>query len=315
MQLNELKSFLAVVRTRSFSLAAQQMHITQPAMSKRIQALEQPLGSRLFDRIGKQVHLTEAGQLLVAKAEAMLSLGSDIERDIANLSLTVSGRLKIATSHHIGLHRLEPVLRSYNLQYPNVELDIQFEDSEVAANMVRAGEIELAVATLNPAHLAQSQTRAATGGLAQELLATPIWHDPLVFVCAPDSQAFDDAPVGLTALAQSPCILPGLGTYTGRLVVDRFSAAGLPLNPRMSTNYLETIRMLVSVGLGWSVLPQTMVAGMRVLDVQCQPIARTLGYMTHRARSLSNSAIAFLAVLDDYCSSPSEVGAEKSQTE
>ena len=288
MHLDELESFIQVARLRSFSAAAQQLHISQPAMSKRIQSLESHLGVSLFDRLGKRVRLTPAGELLVGKANAILDLSRDMERDVGNLAQTVSGRLSMATSHHIGLHRLSPVLQRFTQQYPEVELDIQFEDSEVAHKLVRAGDIELAVVTLNPA-----------GEQEQPDLETKtIWQDPLCFVNAKPLPEL----TSLGQLASLPCILPGPNTFTGRIVTERFASEGLVLNPALSTNYLETISMLVSVGVGWSVLPQTMTSELQQLTPQCAPITRTLGCVTHSKRTLSNSASAFLQVLSDYAS-------------
>ena len=286
MHLDELESFIQVARLRSFSVAAQQLHISQPAMSKRIQSLESHLGVSLFDRLGKRVRLTPAGELLVGKANAILDLSRDMERDVGNLAQTVNGRLSMATSHHIGLHRLSPVLQRFTQQYPEVELDIQFEDSEVAHKLVRAGDIELAVVTLNPA-----------GEQEQPDLETKtIWQDPLCFVNAKPLPGV----TSLGQLASLPCILPGPNTFTGRIVTERFASEGLVLNPALSTNYLETISMLVRVGVGWSVLPQTMTSELQHLTPQCAPITRTLGCVTHSKRTLSNSASTFLQVLSDY---------------
>ena len=105
----------------------------------------------------------------------------------------------------------------------------------------------------------------------------------------------------LEQLAALPCILPGPNTFTGRIVTQRFATEGLSLQPALSTNYLETISMLVSVGVGWSVLPKTM-AGSQPVESRCAPITRTLGSVIHAKRTLSNSAKAFLAVLEDYAS-------------
>ena len=288
MHLDELESFIQVARLGSFSAAAQQLHISQPAMSKRIQSLEHHLGVTLFDRLGKRVRLTPAGELLVVKATAMLDLSKDMERDVGNLAQTVSGRLSMATSHHIGLHRLAPVLQRFTQDYPEVELDIQFEDSEVAHNLVRAGDIELAVVTLNPA-----------GEIEQPDLKTEtVWEDPLCFVNAKPLPEV----TSLNQLATLPCILPGPNTFTGRIVTERFASQGLVLNPALSTNYLETISMLVSVGVGWSVLPLTMTSELHQLNPNCAPINRTLGWVTHAKRTQSNNANAFLQVLRSYAS-------------
>ena len=106
MQLVELRTFLAVAEEKSFSAAAQRLFITQPAISKRIQSLENHLGTPLFDRIGKRVYLTEAGSLLIERAETMLRLAKDTEKEIFNLNDTISGRLN---SGDIPPYRLTPV--------------------------------------------------------------------------------------------------------------------------------------------------------------------------------------------------------------
>ncbi len=283
MNFQDLRTFLTIAETASFSQAAELLHVTQPAISKRVQALEADLDVTLFDRVGKKIQLTQAGELLIPQARQMLALAADTEKQMRNLSQSITGALHLATSHHIGLHRLAPVLREFVTRYPDVQLNIQFEDSEVAHDMVRQGEIELAVVTLNPA-----------GDATLDYAST--WHDPLQFVAA--------APVTteltLTDLADLPCVLPGTGTYTGRIVLERFTASGLTLTPTMSTNYLETISMLVSVGLGWSVLPDSMVGNLVRLDVACDAMARDLGCVTNPRRSRSNAASAFLEVVDAF---------------
>lgn len=277
----ELETFLAVAKLSSVSAAANRLHLTQPAVSKRIQSLEQTLGTRLFDRSGKQLHLTEAGKVFGVQAEQVLSLWADTERKLHSLTEEVAGSLAIATSHHIGLHRLAPVLQKFIERYPQVHLNLTFEDSEIAHSRVRHGEVELAVATLDPKG-------------ASDLEIHPIWDDPLVFV-----NHAGGAP-SLLELASQPCVLPGTGTYTGRIVLERFAKAGIRLEPTMSTNYLETLSMLVSVGLGWSVLPLSMAGELEVLAVPEEPMHRTLGALVNPHRTMSNASKAFLDVLASY---------------
>jgi DNA-binding transcriptional LysR family regulator len=285
MHWNELRAFLAVAETGSFSRAAEQLHLTQPAVSKRIQSLENGLDVKLFDRVGKRVHLTEAGSLLRPRARNLLSEVADTEVVLRNLHRRIDGRLAVATSHHVGLHRLAPVLKAFTQRHPVVELDIQFVDSEAAHELVRSGTAELAVVTLAPTP-------------DPLLICEPLWADPLRFVAAVDHELRGRQRITLQQLAAYPAILPGLGTYTGRIVAERFTRAGLALRTAMATNYLETIGMLVGIGLGWSVLPTTMVQPpLTLLDVDCEFLGRVLGAITNRARTLSNPATAFLEVL------------------
>jgi DNA-binding transcriptional LysR family regulator len=294
MEWHELKAFLAVTDAGSFSRAAEQLHLTQPAVSKRIQSLETSLATRLFDRVGRRIFLTDAGKTLEPRARQLLAEVDDTEKLLKNLDRRVDGRLSVATSHHVGLHRLAPVLQRFSRAHPEVQLDIEFVDSEAAHTLVRNAETELAVVTLDP------------DGPA-ELAYRPLWTDVLVFIASADHPLAHPlthgahAPVTLAELGDAPVILPGMGTYTGRIVAQRFATAAVPLNSSMSTNYLETIGMLVGIGLGWSVLPRTMVVSpLTELIVATAPIERLLGAVTNPKRTLSNAAGAFLEVLDEF---------------
>ncbi len=286
MDLANLNAFIAIAETGSFSEAAERLHLTQPAVSKRIAALEQQLRVRLFDRLGREVKLTEAGRALLPRAYRILSVLEDTRRALNNLDGDVSGRLTLATSHHIGLHRLPPLLRAFTRAHPQVTLDIHFLDSEVAYEEVLHGRAELAVITLAP------QT-------ALPVRAVKVWEDPLDFVAAPEHPLVRNGTVNLTDVAQHPAVFPGGTTFTQRIVQRLFEGQGLTPNIAMSTNYMETIKMMVSIGIAWSVLPRTM------LDDQVKPLtlpgirlSRQLGYILHTERTLSNAAQAFIALLD-----------------
>ncbi|MFU8816877.1 MAG: LysR family transcriptional regulator [Pseudomonadales bacterium] len=292
MNLHDLEAFRAVADCSSFSKAAEQLHLTQPAVSKRIQALEARLQCRLFDRVGKRIYLTAAGEVLRPRADALLRALQDAERELQDLDRRVAGVLGLATSHHVGLHRLAPALRTFTRQYPDVQLDIRFEDSEDAHELVRRAATEIAVVTLNPKGDA-------------DLDCCPLWDDPLVFVAAAGDDLTRRGRLSLSALAESRPVLPGLTTYTGRIVVEAFARAGLVLRPNLATNYLETIAMLVSIGLGWSLLPRSMIRPpLTILDTEAPPLRRTLGYVTNPGRTPSNAARAFQQILLSYADEP-----------
>ncbi|MHA6494484.1 LysR family transcriptional regulator [Pseudomonas borbori] len=288
MDLATLNAFIAIAELGSFSDAAERLHLTQPAVSKRIASLEQQLNVRLFDRLGREVSLTEAGRALLPRAYQILNVLDDTRRALTNLNGEISGRLTLATSHHIGLHRLPPLLRAFTRAHPQVALDIQFLDSEVAYEEVLHGRAELAVITLAP------DTR-------EPVHAVPVWDDPLDFVAAPEHPLARNDRVNLSEVALHPAVFPGGNTFTHHIVRRLFEAQGLTPNIAMSTNYLETIKMMVSIGLAWSVLPRTMldeqVARLPIPGIQ---LSRQLGYISHTERTLSNAARAFMQLLDGH---------------
>src|SRR5690606_30278987 len=142
-----LQAFLAIAETGSFSLAAQRLHLTQPAVSKRIAILEEQLNTSLFDRIGRQVSLTQAGLLLLPTARTILQEVAAAQRAIADLNGYVSGQMSSATAHRIGWHRLPPYLRDLSRSLPEAILVLRFLDSEEVFHSLLQGRFALAVDT------------------------------------------------------------------------------------------------------------------------------------------------------------------------
>ncbi len=281
-----LEAFIAVAESGSFSVAAERIHVTQPAVSKRIAQLEDILECRLFDRIARSVTLTEAGEALMPRAHQILQAIADTRQAIHDLSGEISGRLRLAISHHIGLHRLPPSLKQFAQQHPSVTIDVDFMDSEKAYEGILHGHFEVAVITLAPQPHPKIEARI-------------IWPDPLVFMVADDHPLTKEQRPSLQTLCNHPAILPGLGTYTGRMARAVFEEQRVPLPATMATNYLETIKMMVSIGLGWSLLPESMLeSGLQAIDIPDVHIERQLGYIHHREKSLSNAARAFIQLLD-----------------
>jgi len=279
MDIPNLQTFIAIAEYGSFSEASEHLYLTQPAISKRIAVLETELDTRLFDRVGRHVQLTEAGRALLPRAQKILLEIEDSRRAIQNLSNSVGGILRFATSHHIGLHRLPPVLRQYSKAFPDVELDIQFMDSEEACRAVEHGDLEMAIVTLPLS--------------PQELLNTQhIWTDKLRVAVAAAHPMASGRKINLTELANHKAILPARGTFTREIIEHAFADKKLELDISLASNYLETIKMMVSVGIGWSILPEQMKSrDLKFISVAGLNLQRKLGIVTHKKRTLSNAAV------------------------
>ena len=285
MDISALQAFLAVAESGSFSRAAERIYLTQPAISKRIAALEREIDARLFDRIGRGIHLTPAGEALLTRARNVLKELDDVKRGITNLSGSISGELLLATSHHIGLHRLPGLLKRFHETYTQVRLNLQFMDSEKACQGVARGDLELAVVTLPPK-------------AAAPLKAEKIWDDPLDIVVSPGHPLARELHVTMSRLLDYPAILPGPGTYTREIILNAFGRLRDRIQVGMATNYLEVLKMLAAIGLGWSALPRTMIdEGLNVVQIEKVGIRRELGIVTHEKRTLSNAGQAMIRII------------------
>lgn len=285
MDIQDLSAFIAVAETGSFSQAADRLHLTQPAVSKRIAGLEDRLGQLLFDRVMRRISLTDAGRTLLPYARQTLQSLEDGRRALSRLNEHVAGRLSIGTSHHVGLHRLPPVLRAFTLNYPDVDLDMHFMDSEVACDDVVHGKLELGIVTL------PSQS---IPNLGQQV----IWPDPLAVVVAPEHPLSRLSSISLTELASHQAVLPDEATYTHRIIRAALTREGIAPRVRLASNYLETLKMLVAIGLGWSVLPESMVdESLRIIEVPGLKLHRDLGVVWHIGRTRSAAAAALVKEL------------------
>lgn len=285
MQTEAIEAFVTVCDLGSSQAAAEQLNISQPAISKRLANLETRLGHRLFDRIGRRLSLTEAGTAYLPHARELLAVLGDGRRTLDNLGETVAGRLRLGLSHHVGLHRMPPVLQTFVATYPAVEMDIAFTDSETACQAVAKGERELAIVTLpEPAHPVLEQH--------------VVWDDPMGVFVAPSHPLADKAPADIASLQNHAALLPPVESTTYTLIEAELARFGVTIAPRMTSHYLETLRMLTGVGIGWTVLPLAMQHhDLKKIDFLRLRINRQLGVVRHPKRSLSNAARSLFRLL------------------
>jgi DNA-binding transcriptional LysR family regulator len=160
-------------------------------------------------------------------------------------------------------------------------------DSEQACNAVESGDLELAIVTLPSAVPASLQVE-------------PIWTDRLHVVIEKDHPLNSGRKIPLEELVTFPCVLPSSSTYTHSILKEAIAGRELELNVSMTTNYLETLKMLVKTGFGWSLIPHTMVdQDVAVIETDLH-LQRELGTVIHRQRTLSNAASEITRTLRAY---------------
>jgi DNA-binding transcriptional LysR family regulator len=276
----QILAFLSVAETGSFSAAAQQLHLTQPAVSKRVALLESQVGAALFERLARQVVLTEFGAQFLPAAQQVRQAMDDLAAVTLDSSRPLSGRLAIALSHYVGLHLLPSVLETFSRRYPDVVLDLRFMDSEAAIGAVAQGSVRLAYGTLG--HSAPST-----------LDTTPLWQEKLVPLVALRHAEQHT----LHELAQHlPVIAPAAHTSTRQAIDIWLNAQQITPLAVIEVNQLDSIALLVGTGIGWGVLPETLQNSdlARLPDTMLAPPERQLGLITQKNRPTHRLAQAFM---------------------
>jgi DNA-binding transcriptional LysR family regulator len=242
MDLRQLESFREVVREGSFTGAARNLHMTQPAVSLHIKALEQGLGTKLLHRGNRGVRVTAAGAELLDAAERVLATLEDVRRRIAELAAPDHGTLLLACGDTVALHLLPPVLTAFGRAFPKAEVRIANHGSTEIIELVMRREADLGLVT-RPAHLDEA-LQARTLHVEQLRLALPRRHPQA------DAKEIDWA-----ALQDAPAVLLARRTETRGLIDRGLQKLGLGLQVVMESGNLEVVKAYVRSGMGISILP------------------------------------------------------------
>lgn len=245
MELRQLETFAKVAEMQSFTRASEALSLTQPAVTRQIAALEQELHTRLFERMGRRVLLTAAGDALRSYAVEMLRLSREAARVVADVTTGMSGRLAVGASSTAATYILPPLLRLFREAYPGVELSVHTGISAQVAEMVLSNTVDAGVVTWV--------------GDESELTVIPLADFATGIVVYPDHpltcRADPGSPVYAAELGGSPLIMMEEGTNL-RTYVDRLlSAAGVQEQVTMELDNVEAIKKMIEARLGISLLP------------------------------------------------------------
>jgi DNA-binding transcriptional LysR family regulator len=290
MDFYQLLYFQKAAETRNISRAAEELLITQPAVSKQIRSLEEELGAKLFDRIGKKIFLTKTGEVFSAHAAKILRSVQEAKTAVKDLSGECAGELVIGTSDHISLHRLPGILKAYVTTFPKVDLKLRCHRSETVIEMVVKNIVDLGVVTLP--------------GVAPHLVTKVIWHDPMSLVFPKGHPLGSLKKVALHDIAPFGMILPEGGTTTRIKIVAAFEKKRFLPKVTMEVAYIETIKGLVKAGLGISILPDKAVE-QEIRDgvlakraIEGMSFSRELGVAYLKEKFLSRPASEFMKFLE-----------------
>jgi DNA-binding transcriptional LysR family regulator len=294
MDLDQLHTFLEIVRLKSFSKAAQTCYRTQPAISAQVRQLEQELNTTLFERLGTRISLTTAGKIFTEYAEQILQLRKQAQDTINELERVPRGEIVIAANEATCIYVLPLVFSEYKKQFPNVQLHV---DRSYGARVVGAVVDNLADFGITQLPVAE-----------KKLQVVKIHSDEIKLLVPGSHPMANRASVSCHDILGQPLLIPKSGTTRARLNTW-LEPVENEIQISMELDSTEMIKQFVMAGLGLSFLAashcrEELANGrLGVVSLAPEPMIRRLGLIYRKDKSLSKAALGFIQVIIDHAAS------------
>ncbi len=243
MEDHKLRVFCAVADTKSFSKASELIHLTQPAVSLQIQAMEELYETRLFDRSGNSINLTPAGEILYRRAKEILALYAEAQKNISEITGSIKGSLSIGASSTIGNYLLPLIISAFKKRVPQVNISLVVSNTKIITDKLNAGEIDIAL---------------VEGDVSkQRFTVDTLLSDDLVVIMSPAHSWVERRNIPGVELTKEPLILREEGSGTRQIILKRLEEHGIKLaDLRLSLTLgsTEAIKGAVEEGVGVSIV-------------------------------------------------------------
>jgi DNA-binding transcriptional LysR family regulator len=289
MDTRQLQAFCAVVEKKSFSQAAEQLGVTQPAVSLQVRALEQRLGQSLLDRSGRRVEPTEAGRRLYKSAQRMLALEQQLLEEVSADDGRLAGTLAIGASTGPGAHLVPVLLCEFQREHPDLHVALSIWDTQTVIEHVADRQLELGVVGALRRH--------------RSLEFEPLVRDEIVLAVPPGHQAAGGT-ITVDELKEETLIVMQEGAGVRQVVEEELRRAGLRLRgvePKLELGLQESVKSAVAAGYGVAFISRTAIEGElasgRLAAAQVEGVepARQIYIVRARGRSATRAAEAFLS--------------------
>lgn len=284
----QLQAFAILARTGSFTVTARQLFLTQSAVSHSMKALENDIGCRLLDRVGKKVMLTQAGEHLLQHAERVLREMNAARSGIERLGKWGRGRLRLAAPATLCVSLLPTVLREFQESFPQSLIAIEPGDTQESLERLEQGRVDLSL--------------TMEGRPDDRFEFVPLFADELRFITSPLHPWAESGSVPKAEISRQNLIIYGKGSRTWRLIDEYFREEAIVLNAVIELRSMEAIRELVKLNLGVSILApwiaaREMVDGSLVsLPLGRRKLRRQWGVLHWRGRRLTLAEETFIGL-------------------
>jgi len=288
MDLKRLEIFCKIIDLKSFTRAAEEVHLAQPTVSEHMRLLEEELNEKLLERSGRNIRLTPAGQLFYPYARRMLLLKDEARQELARFRGEMRGKLLLGASTIPGAYLLPEQLRRFKAAHPNIDLSLKISSTQQTLNDLLEGTLELAL------------TGACTK--QPQLEFVPLASDELILVVAPDHPWKAASPLDPLQLGSQPFILREEGSGSRSTMLEALQSHGIRLSnlqvvAEMGNN--EAVRQAVKAGIGAAIISRRAVAeeitrgSLRCVPVENLRMTRHIYLVRPLRRSLSPLAELF----------------------
>lgn len=290
----QLRAFVALADCGSFTDAARRVHLSQSAVSHAIKALEQQVRCRLFDRVGKQAHLTMAGESLLEHAQVILREMETAQNELQALGQWGRGRLRLAATTTACQYLLPQVLREFKESFPKCSITIQPADSPLCLELIEQNRVDLAL-SLEPLQPATLEVRS-------------LFDDDLQFIISPLHPWAKTGIPSRRDISEQNYILYNRNSFTFRMIERYFSRESITLRTLIELGSMEAIKELVKINLGVSILAPWVAqkelkeGSLIALPLGRRKLSRTWSIMYRHGKRLSLAEETFVGL----CKSASE---------
>ncbi len=292
MTLSQLRTFRAVAKANSFSRAAESLHLTQPAVSAQIVALEESLKVKLFDRFGKKISLSESGRIALKAAEEILDRVAHLQTELADLRELRAGRVTIGASQVVGVYLLPELLAHFRAEYPGIDVDVRVETARRVIEMLVAGDLDVALV-------------GEGSPIRDERIAVkPVLRDELLLIVPANHVFAQMRSVAPDGLRQMPFVLPRRDSASAESLMEQLAVAGIAPESVMELGNIGAVKRAVEAGLGISIVSRIAVTHeledgrLKAVKVRGLRLERQIAMCWHHGKPFSKATEAFVGFVN-----------------
>ncbi|SPE50268.1 Transcriptional regulator, LysR family [Verrucomicrobia bacterium] len=288
LDIRQLRAFVSLAQTGSFTRTARQLHLSQSAISHSIKSLEADVRCRLLDRVGRSVNLTQAGEQLLGHAQRILVEMEEARERLRDLGKWGHGRLRLGASTTSCQYLLPKVLREFKESFPQCLIQIEPGDTPTALELLENRRIDLAL-TMEPRHAAQLDFR-------------PLFKDELRFVVSPLHRWAKAGRVDRSEITRQRFILYTKKSYMAEMIDAYFRREAIVLPTSIELGNMEAIKELVKLGLGVSILAPWVAqkelaeGSLQALPLGPRKLERSWGILLRKGQQLSLAHQTFIGL-------------------